>query len=51
MSKKFETIRLEVEELPELKTEVAVSGSTQRQEVGGAICLGVAAGIAIYVAA
>ncbi len=41
-------IRLEVEELPELETEVALSGSCNQQEVGGAICLGVAAGIALY---
>ncbi len=41
-------IRLEVEELPELETEVALSGSCKQQEVGGAICLGVAAGIALY---
>ena len=51
MNKKFETVRLEVEELPELKTGVAISGSTHRQEVGGIACLGVAAGIAIYIAA
>ena len=43
-------IRLEVEELPELETEVAISGSCQQQEVGGAICLTVAAGLAIYFA-
>lgn len=50
MSKTLETLRLEVEQLPELETEVAISGSTQRQEVGGLVCLGIAAGIAIYVA-
>jgi hypothetical protein len=43
-----EKIRLEVEELPELETEVAISGSCKQQEVGGLICLGVAAGLAIY---
>lgn len=44
-----EKVRLTVEELPELETEVAISGSCKQQEVGGMICLGVAAGIAIYV--
>lgn len=43
-----QTIRLDVELLPELATEVAISGSTKQQEVGGGFCLGVAAGIAIY---
>jgi len=41
-------IRLVVEQLPELATEVAISGSAKQQEVGGGWCLGVAAGIAIY---
>ena len=41
-------IRLVVEELPELETEVALSGSCKQQEVGGGICLGIAAGIAVY---
>ena len=40
--------RLEVEELPELDTQVGLGGSTNQQEVGGAICLSVAAGIAVY---
>ena len=44
-----EKIRLEVEELPELETEVAISGSCKQQEVGGIVCLGIAAGIAVYV--
>jgi hypothetical protein len=42
-------IRLDVEKLPELETEVAISGSCKQQEVGGIFCLGLAAGIAIYV--
>jgi hypothetical protein len=46
-----EMIRLAVEDLPELETEVAISGSCKQQEVGGAICLGIAAGIAVYIAA
>ena len=46
-----EKIRLEVEELPELETEVAISGSCKQQEVGGLICLGVAAGLALYLSA
>ena len=37
-----------VEELPELETEVGIAGSVKQQEVGAVICLGVAAGIAIY---
>ena len=45
-----ERIRLEVEELPELETQVAISGSCKQQEVGGVVCLGIAAGIALYVA-
>ena len=48
MKKNHETIRLEVEQLPELATEVAISGSVKQQEVGGGVCLGIAAGIAIY---
>lgn len=44
----MEKIRIAVEELPELDTEVAISGSVKQQEVGGALCLSLAAGIAIY---
>ena len=44
----MEKIRIAVEELPELATEVAISGSVKQQEVGGALCLTLAAGIAIY---
>ena len=43
-------VRLEVEELPELETEVAVSGACKQQEVGGVFCLGIAAGVAVYYA-
>ena len=43
-------VRLEVEALPELETEVAVSGACKQQEVGGLVCLSVAAGLAIYYA-
>lgn len=42
-------IRIAVEELPELDTEVAISGCARQQEVGGGICLGIAAGIAVYI--
>lgn len=42
-------VQLEVESLPELETEVAISGSVKQQEVGGAVCLGIAAGIAVYI--
>jgi len=45
-----ETIRMKVQELPELDTGVAISGSSRQQEVGGGFCLGVAAGVAIYIA-
>ena len=41
-------IRMNVEELPELDTQVAISGSVKQQEVGGGLCLGVAFGIAVY---
>ena len=41
-------IRMNVEELPELDTAVAISGSAKQQEVGGGFCLGIAAGIAVY---
>jgi len=44
----MEKIRIAVEELPELETEVGIAGSVKQQEVGAMICLGVAAGIAIY---
>jgi|GEM_PF-2049390 len=44
----MEKVRITVEELPELETEVAISGSVKQQEVGGGFCLGIAAGIAIY---
>ena len=46
----MDRIRFESEELPELDTEVALSGSAKQQEVGGGVCLSVAAGIAIYYA-
>lgn len=45
----MDKIRLTVEELPELDTEVAISGSVKQQEVGGAVCFGIAAGIALYI--
>jgi hypothetical protein len=44
----MDKIRMSVEELPELDTAVAISGSVKQQEVGGALCLTVAAGIAVY---
>jgi len=43
----MDKIRFTVEELPELETEVAVSGAVKQQEVGGFICLCVAAGIVV----
>jgi len=44
----MEKVRFQVEELPELETEVALAGSARQQEVSGTFCLGVAAGIAVY---
>lgn len=44
----MEKIRMTVEELPELETEVAISGSVKQQEVGGIYCLSVLGGVAIY---
>jgi hypothetical protein len=45
----MDKIRLTVEELPELETEVAISGSVKQQEVGSFACLGIAAGVALYI--
>jgi len=50
MSPIRDKIRLEVEELPELETEVAIAGSCKQQEVGGGVCIAIGGGIAIYVA-
>jgi hypothetical protein len=50
MTKIKEPIRFDVAELPELATEVAISGAVKQQEVGGGVCLGIAVGIAIYAA-
>ena len=44
----MDKIRMEVDELPELDTEVAISGSVKQQEVGGGVCLTIACGLAIY---
>lgn len=44
----MDKVHLAVDELPELETEVAISGSVKRQEVGGCVCLGLAAGIALF---
>jgi hypothetical protein len=43
----MEKVRITVEDLPEIETEVAVSGAVKQQEVGGLLCLCVAAGIAM----
>ena len=45
----MEKIKLEVEDLPELDTAVAISGSVKQQEVGGALCLTIVAGVAFYI--
>lgn len=44
----MDRIRFDTQNLPELETEVALSGSLKQQEVGGGLCLGIAAGIAVY---
>lgn len=41
----MDKIRITVEELPELDTEVALAGSVKQQEVTGAICLVMVIGI------
>jgi hypothetical protein len=50
MNNSHKALQLDVEQLPELATEVALSGSAKQQEVGGTFCLGLAAGIAVYTA-
>ena len=45
----MEKIRLKVEDLPELETAVAISGSVKQQEVGGGLCITVLAGVAVYI--
>lgn len=49
MTHSHEAVRIDVEALPELETEVALAGSTRQQEVGGGVCIGIAAGIAVYI--
>jgi len=44
----MERTRIEVEGLPELETAVGISGSAKQHDVAGALCLGIAAGIALY---
>ena len=44
----MDKIRVVVEELPELETEVGIAGTVKQQEVGSWVCLGLAAGIAVY---
>jgi hypothetical protein len=41
----MDNFRITVEELPELETEVAVSGAIKQQEVGGFVCLALAVGM------
>jgi hypothetical protein len=41
----MDKFRMTVEELPELETEVAVSGSTKQQEVSGVWCIVIVAGV------
>jgi hypothetical protein len=44
----MEKIRLTVEDLPDLDTEVAISGSVKQQEVFGPACIFILGGIALY---
>jgi len=46
----MDKFRIEAEDLPELDTAVAISGSVKQQEVGGGVCLSVAAALAVYAA-
>jgi hypothetical protein len=43
----MDKFRMTVEELPELETEVAVSGAVKQQEVGGFLCLCLGVGLAL----
>jgi hypothetical protein len=43
----MDNFRITVEELPELETEVAVSGAVKQQEVGGYLCLCLGFGILV----
>jgi hypothetical protein len=48
--KRIEKDRLRVENLPDLATGVALSSAAGRQEVGGMVCLGIAAGVVTFFA-
>lgn len=43
----MDKFRMTVEELPELETEVAVSGSAKQQEVAGWPCIAIAVGVMV----
>lgn len=43
----MDKFRMTVEELPELETEVAVSGSAKQQEVSGWPCIAVVVGVVL----
>ena len=43
----MDKIRITVEDLPELETEVALAGSAKQQEVGGAVCFILVVGIVL----
>lgn len=44
-----QNVRIDVDTLPELDTEVAIAGASRQQEVGGGLCLGIIAGVAVYI--
>jgi len=51
MKKDNGNVLIDFENLPEIATSVALSTSHKRQEVGGVVCLGVAATVAVYMMA
>lgn len=47
MAEAISRVSIDVDELPELNTQVAIAGSTKHQEVGGVACVAIAAGVII----
>jgi hypothetical protein len=44
----IEMKKIDIASLPELATSVGIHGSTKQKEVGGAVCIGILIGIAVY---
>jgi hypothetical protein len=40
--------KIDIASLPELATSVGIHGSTKQKEVGGAVCIGILIGVAVY---